>query len=43
MNDSRAMTRQYSEYSDVFSTQRERKYEIDGEITKNNFFYGQTT
>ena len=43
MNDSRTMTRQYSEYSDVFSTQRERKYEIDGEMTKIDIFSGQTT
>ena len=39
MHNSRTMTRQYSEYSDVFSTQRERKYEIDGEMTKNEHFF----
>ena len=29
MNSRRTMTRQYSEYSDFFSTQREREYERD--------------
>ena len=32
MNNSRTMTRQHSEYSDFFSTQREREYERDADL-----------
>ena len=32
MNNSRTMTRQYSEYSDLFSTQREREYERNADL-----------
>ena len=32
MNNRRTMTRQYSEYSDFFSTQREREYERDADL-----------